>query len=237
MTEPTAGDQRAGERSPRIVVFDLGEVLSTPTGMIERLAARVAHEPESFERAYWLRRLEYDLGLDTITYWTDVLESLGVPATGDALEDLIRIDTESWTTIRADARELLRGLHEAGTRIGILSNATIEMAAACRQGEWAPWVTDWFFSAELGLAKPDPAIYHRVTQELELPAASILYIDDSRASVESATIQGWDSHLWTSPLATVTLLTEAGLIKRAATQEGGQWDRRMSGNKPAGGAS
>jgi hypothetical protein len=64
---------------PRIVVFDLGEVLVTPTGLIDALAARVAHEPGSFKTAYWKRRLEYDLGLDASLYWTDVLEGSGSP--------------------------------------------------------------------------------------------------------------------------------------------------------------
>jgi putative hydrolase of the HAD superfamily len=119
---------------------------------------------------------------------------------------LIRIDTAGWTTIRPDAAELLKQLHDDGVRIGILSNATIEMAAAARQSVWAQWVADWFFSAELGIVKPYPAIYQHVTETIGLPSDSIIYIDDNQRSVDGALATGWNAHLWTSGADTARLL-------------------------------
>jgi putative hydrolase of the HAD superfamily len=192
----------------QIVIFDLGEVLVTPAGLIDALAARVACDPETFKTAYWTRRLEYDLGLRATEYWTDVLEGLGTVATPAAIEELVDIDSVAWTTVRPDAARLLEQVSSAGLRIGILSNATIDMARAARRAEWSRWVDDWFLSAEIGIAKPDPAIYRHVTETVGLPADRIAYIDDSAASIVAAQAAGWSAHLWTSGAETAAHLAE-----------------------------
>lgn len=201
--------------SQPIVIFDLGEVLVTPTNLFPKLAARVVVDETPFEAAYWTRRLEYDLGLDAIEYWTDVLEELSIPATASAIDDLIRIDTQAWTTIRADAATLLEQLHSAGVRLGILSNATQEMATAARLAPWSSWITDWFFSVEVGLAKPNPAIYEHVADSIGLPGESIIYLEDSPRSVIAAREAGWNAHLWISGAGASTFLGRLGLIPAA----------------------
>lgn len=201
-TVPSVGLQ------PRIVIFDLGEVLVTPTGLNDELAARVASDPETFKTLYWRRRLEYDLGLEATDYWTDILEGLGIVATSSAIEDLVRIDSVAWTTIRPDAARLLEHVHSAGMRIGILSNSTIEMAHAARRAAWSRWVDDWFLSAEIGLAKPDPAIYRYVTETVGLPANRIAYIEDSPASIDAARAAGWNAHTWKSGVDTAAHLAD-----------------------------
>jgi putative hydrolase of the HAD superfamily len=197
-----------GELAPRIVIFDLGEVLVTPSGLNDELAARLASDPETFKTAYWRRRLEYDLGLEAIEYWTDTMKELGTVPTQSRIEDLIRIDSIGWTTIRPDAARLLEHLHGAGMRIGILSNATIEMAHAARRAEWSRWVNDWFLSAEIGLAKPDPAIYRYVTEAVGLPASRIAYIEDSPASIDAARAAGWNARMWKSAADTAAQLAD-----------------------------
>ena len=52
-----------------------------------------------------------------------------------------------------------------------------------------------FLSFEMGLAKPDPAIYERVLQESGAEASSTLFLDDTRANVEAARAIGIDSWL------------------------------------------
>lgn len=196
----------------RIVIFDLGEVLATPPALYDSLAARLTQDAAAVAAAYWMHRDDYDRGGEGNVFWTAVLEKLGIPASADALEDLTRIDTEAWTTIRPDAAALLENLHSAGVRVGILSNATIDMARAARQTPWARWVSDWFFSSELGVAKPDPAIYRCVSDALGLPAGSIVFVDDRPVNVEAARKAGWNAWVWTSGSDTATLLMDLGLI-------------------------
>ena len=198
--------------APRIVIFDLGEVLATPSALYESFAERIAHESQAVEASYWQHRGDYDRGGSSTAFWTAVLEGIGVPATRQSLEDLTQIDTIAWTTIRPDAFDLLRRLSDVGHRVGVLSNATIEMAGAARLSDWGRFVTDWFFSSELGIAKPDVRIYRYVTERIDLPASSIMFIDDRQVNVDAALAAGWNAHLWTSPVGTMDLLTELGLI-------------------------
>ncbi|MDH6622261.1 putative hydrolase of the HAD superfamily [Streptomyces sp. LBL] len=198
--------------TPRIVIFDLGEVLATPPGLYRSLAACLSRQPDVVEAAYWAHRDAYDRGGTAHAFWSAVLAELGRPAAPGTVSELTRIDTEAWTTIRPDALSLLKTLSERDVRVGILSNATLEMATAARKTSWAPYITDWFFSSELHLAKPDPALYRHVTTELGLPAGTIVFVDDRRVNVDAALKSGWNACLWTSGDDTAALLTGLGLL-------------------------
>lgn len=52
-----------------------------------------------------------------------------------------------------------------------------------------------FLSYEMGLAKPDAAIYERVLAEAGAEASTTLFLDDTRANVEAARALGIDSWL------------------------------------------
>ena len=43
-----------------------------------------------------------------------------------------------------------------------------------------------FLSQEMGMAKPDPAIYESVLQQTGIPAKECLFLDDSKANCEAA---------------------------------------------------
>ncbi|MER7792835.1 HAD family phosphatase [Streptomyces sp. NPDC097640] len=209
---PGQDHRRTGLRTPRIVIFDLGEVLATPPGLYAALAAAIERRPEAVGAAYWAYRDAYDRGGSAQAFWSDVLAELGVSPAEDAVSELTRIDTEAWTTIRPDAVSLLCSLSTQGVRLGILSNATREMAQAARRTPWAAYVSDWFFSAELRLAKPDQAIYSEVTNVLGYPPQSIVFVDDRPVNVEAAREAGWNAHTWTSGENTRTLMSDLGLL-------------------------
>ncbi|MEU1802268.1 HAD family phosphatase [Streptomyces sp. NPDC019937] len=209
----TGPDSRPGTHvTPRVVLFDLGEVLATPPGLYPSLAACLSHPPEAVEAAYWAHRDAYDRGGTAQSFWSSVLAELGLPAVRSTINELTRIDTEAWTTIRPDALSLLKALSARGVRVGILSNATREMASAARKATWARYITDWFFSSELRLAKPDPALYRQVTNVLGLPAGTIVFIDDRQVNVSAALESGWNAYLWISGAQTATLLKDLGLF-------------------------
>lgn len=52
-----------------------------------------------------------------------------------------------------------------------------------------------YYSFEMGLVKPDPAIYHRVLTEQGFLASEVLFFDDNLANINSAKSIGIDSHL------------------------------------------
>lgn len=52
-----------------------------------------------------------------------------------------------------------------------------------------------YYSFEMGLVKPDPAIYHRVLTEQGFSPSQVLFFDDNLANINSAKSIGIDSYL------------------------------------------
>lgn len=202
----------------RVVVLDLGEVLASPGPLLADLAEQAGLDETALTPAYWAHRDPHDRGDDADTYWRAVLDSAGRTDDPDSSEaaalrrTLAEIDARVWSTIRPDARATLAGLHDAGVRVAILSNAPHPMAQASRAADWSRWVDDWFFSAELGLAKPDDAIYAAVTAALGVPGDQVVFFDDRQVNVDAALRAGWDAHLWTSADAVQETLQRLGLL-------------------------
>jgi putative hydrolase of the HAD superfamily len=197
-----------------VVVLDLGEVLATPTGLLLDLAERAGTDEATMTAAYWAYRNEHDRGGDAHAYWSSALSHAGVPFDADLVRMLSDYDSTAWTTLRRDARETLADLHEAGVTVAILSNAPRELATVARQADWSVWIDYWFFSGELGIAKPDDAIYATVTAALGIDGSEVVFFDDRQVNVDAARRAGWNAHLWTSGAAVQDTLRRMGLLPR-----------------------
>lgn len=69
-----------------------------------------------------------------------------------------------------------------------------------------------FLSYQLGLVKPDTAIFERVVSELDVAPADILFIDDNQLNVDGARAVGLDAHLARGVTEARLLLLERELI-------------------------
>ena len=59
-------------------------------------------------------------------------------------------------------------------------------------GEFARCFERVFYSFNMGLRKPDPAIYAAVDRELDITSpAEVLFVDDNAANIASAEAYGW----------------------------------------------
>lgn len=87
----------------------------------------------------------------------------------------------------ADVGPLLRTLHAAGVRIGVVSDIHVDLRPVFAQQDnpdgsnWAVLVDAWALSYELGVAKPDPAIFTAALDRLGLPAEQVLMVGDRGA--------------------------------------------------------
>ena len=94
---------------------------------------------------------------------------------------------------------VLRSLRAEGYRLALLSNTNpIHIDEVRRRlgpfgyGEFARCFERTFYSYEMGLRKPDPAIYAAVDRELGITSpAEVLFIDDNAANIASAAAYGW----------------------------------------------
>ena len=80
-----------------------------------------------------------------------------------------------------------KSLQRAGLLTAILSNMGPEVLRTMRQ-EFA-WLADFnqlTWSCELGIAKPDPAIYHLTCDKLGVLPGDALFLDDKIENVRAA---------------------------------------------------
>ncbi|HEY6797992.1 MAG TPA: HAD-IA family hydrolase [Kineosporiaceae bacterium] len=189
---------------PRTVVFDLGEVLVPSTGVLPVLADELGVSEAALAAAYWPPRRAYDLGGDPDAYWAAVLAALGRPPEPAVLATLRRQDSARWSALPRQSRQLLATL--AGTRLGVLSNAPAPLAASVRAAPWSRAVDVLVFSADVGLAKPDPRIYTRADAAYGTDPGQVIFFDDRPDNVAAARDHGWDAHVWAGPDAALSVL-------------------------------
>lgn len=106
----------------------------------------------------------------------------------DLAETLYRVgDEPELNPFAEDAGDTLAALHDAGVRIGILSDIHVDLRpffARHRQPDgtsWADLVDVWALSFELGAVKPDPAAFTAALDRLALPAQDVLMVGDRGA--------------------------------------------------------
>lgn len=186
--------------SPRVVVFDYGEVIShAPTeadrsSLVER--AGVAAEP--FWTAYWAHREGLDQGtLSIAEYWARVAREVGAQWNPVDVHELWAIDHRSWLSVDAGTLRVLHALVAGGTRIALLSNAGADFTGWLRFGSFSPLFERVFVSGELGLVKPHAAIYEHVMGELGITPDEFVFIDNKPENAHGAVAVGGAGHVFT----------------------------------------
>ncbi|MEO9325464.1 HAD family phosphatase [Nocardioides sp. C4-1] len=184
----------------RVLVLDYGEVISRPPSHRARTAlAAVADVPlETFEAAYEQHRLELDAGtLSVVGYWTAIGRLLGRSWSLPTIQQLWALDFTSWLDVEPDVVDLLVELHDGGTRLALLSNAGFDFGDPFRTAPWSTLMERIYLSAELGIVKPDPAIYQHVLDDLGIDSSDMVFVDNLLVNVEGATSLGITGHHFT----------------------------------------
>ena len=186
--------------SPRVVVFDYGEVISRSPAEADRdaLTARAGVDPEAFWPVYWAHRDDLDRGTLSIgAYWARVAENLGATWSPVDVHELWAIDHRSWLSVDPATLAVLHALRDGGTRMALLSNAGADFGGWLRHGSFAPLFEEVFVSGELGMVKPGADIYAHVMAELGIGPSEFLFVDNKAVNVEGARAAGGDGHVFT----------------------------------------
>jgi len=83
----------------------------------------------------------------------------------------------------------VRAVRRAGIRTGLLSNSWGD-ALAYDGGLLEELFDAWVISSEVGLRKPDPAIYELAADRLGLPPAACVFVDDLPGNLKPARALG-----------------------------------------------
>jgi putative hydrolase of the HAD superfamily len=195
----------AGVRDPRTVrgvVFDLNGVLLRYASP-EAFAAlgQLAGLPEAdFVAEYWRDRDAYDSGrLSSAEYWQTLGRSGDRIYEGDEVYGLVRADEAMWSAPNPPMIDALGRLVDAGVRIAILSNVPRDLwRIIMRRHPWTARADVTTLSHEVGITKPDSAIFRVCLSKLRSRAADTVFIDDSLANVDTAGAIGMRAWLWSS---------------------------------------
>ena len=115
------------------------------------------------------------------------------------MEAMVRVDVAGWMTLNPRTLPaLITFATHAGVRLALLSNAPEPLATAIDHSRWSPSFDRRFYSCRLGLAKPDPAVYEAVLDDLGATPQSVLFIDDRAENTRAATALGLQAVRFTS---------------------------------------
>jgi len=164
------------------------------------MAQRFGLPREKFWRMYGQLRAPYDRGvIGADDYWRSMAQCAGVILDAKELPELNARDLAMWSDYDGSMLALAAELRQAGIRTGILSNMLADMLAKLRaEVDWLALFDVQVYSCEVGLVKPEAAIYTRLLEELGVEAERTLFLDDNAANVEAARRAGLQALVFTS---------------------------------------
>lgn len=183
--------------APRCVLFDLDETLVRYDHdmRVRTLAARCGVAPARVEAELFASGLEHDTDLgryDARTQADELSRRLGAVVT---LEDCIAARAASMTpdvdVIALAEQASQRAMVAILTNNGLLIRDHLSTLCPSLSPLFDGRV---FCSAEFGIGKPDPAIFHRCAERLGVAFGSILFVDDKAANTDAARAIGLHAH-------------------------------------------
>lgn len=185
----------------RAVLFDYGMVLCTQDPDARRnLLALTGLDDAEFERCYWIDRRDLDLGLfDGPTYWERFARHAGRAFSPDQIATLVENDVLLWTNLSEPMLAWVASLQEAGLATAIISNMVPDLLRYMRQEfAWLAHFDQLTWSCELGIAKPDAAIYTFTCERLGVRPEECLFLDDKPENVRGAEAVGMNALRFTT---------------------------------------
>lgn len=111
------------------------------------------------------------------------------------------------------AADLVADVRAAGVVTATLSNTNpVHWTTEFCTERVLPMFDRHFPSYELGMAKPDPAIFRRVVAELDVPAERVVFFDDNQVNVDAAASVGLVAHHVDGPAAARDVLASLGVV-------------------------
>ena len=112
------------------------------------------------------------------------------------------VDTEMLAVVRTVRRQ---------STVALLSNATTRLRSDLHKLDLIDELDVIFNTAEIGIAKPDPDVFHHVLRELGIEADQALFVDDLAVNVEGARAAGITAHQHVDRASTVDFLRSCGI--------------------------
>jgi putative hydrolase of the HAD superfamily len=195
------------------VLFDWSGVFTVGSfhrRLIHRLAEQFGLEVGKVEQAYRSRQQRLLLGQWSLgTFWANLSAALGIWAPIDTFETIFVASVAP----RWEMYELLQALPPE-FRVGMLSNNFPVISDYLRAEGSFERLDAVIFSNEVGAVKPQPKAFQIALERMELPAAEILFVDNSPYNIKAAQGMDFQTHLFSDVDTLVDQLEQAGLVIR-----------------------
>ena len=170
----------------KAVIFDMFETLVTlftgRTYFSEHIAADLGQPIEAFRKCWHETEKDRTLGkysmeeglaltLKNLGAWSPENVQLVCRKRREALGD-------TFNDIPAESLRLLKSLHEKGLKVGLITNTFSDECDMILASPLYPLFDAAMISYEQGLSKPDPEIYRRAMQALNVAPEECLYVGD-----------------------------------------------------------
>jgi putative hydrolase of the HAD superfamily len=175
---------------------------------------RITGLPEDrFEPLYWADRHAYDEGkLTGLEFWQKLILAAELNLSPETVQELNHWDARMWTTENPVMLAWQLELKKHGFLTAILSNMGDNVLENMkREFDWLPRFDVLVWSYQLRMAKPDPAIYHHVLDDLGVRPEEALFLDDKLINIEAAQAVGMQAIRFTNVEKLREDLIKAGL--------------------------
>ena len=191
--------------SIRAVIFDLGGVLVRTEDRTSRtkLAERLGLTYEELGALVFDSQSSHQAMRGEITteeHWDEVRKKLGL-----SKEAYPQVPMGFWGGDRLDEDlvNYLRGLRPQ-YKTALLSNAWDDLRQMIEEvWKFADAFDQMVISAEVGLVKPEPAIYEKVISDLNVVPTEAVFVDDFPENIAGAKAVGLEAIQFTSPEQTL----------------------------------
>jgi putative hydrolase of the HAD superfamily len=197
------------------IIFDFGGVM-VPFGQMDSLKeqeARLGLQPGGLAEVLWQSpdwRLAEVGAITDEEYWQRTGARLGFHTTEATRNFALALFRDAKTDQRmADLVRRLRSRY----RTGLLSNASDVLPRLLGERYSLDGLFDVeVYSSLVGMAKPDPAIYHLALERLSTPPEATIFVDDYEPNVEAAAELGIQGIHFVGYEALILALQEQGVV-------------------------
>jgi HAD superfamily hydrolase (TIGR01509 family) len=199
----------------KAIGFDWNGVLfGTPGSVFSQGAADVIGvDIVTFRRAYFENNhLVNKEGASKEVFWAAVLEDLRMSEKLSVLLNYLNSIPKG--RINDDVVEVVKLLKEAGLKLGLVSNETIEGGERIKQTEVAKYFDEILISSEVGFMKPQKELFDMLLSKLEVLPEELVFVDDAEKSLEKSGEIGFTPVLFRNSEELIKSLSELGILKK-----------------------
>jgi putative hydrolase of the HAD superfamily len=181
----------------KAIFFDFGGVLLQHMDGVDHNAIeeRFSLEPRTLMRCLYRdsRYMDFQVGACTHEEWQASIRTASNKALGEEqAREVLEAYEQAERPLNPEMLSLIERLRAAGYKTGIISNTIPGLDARLQENmpHLIPLFDVRIGSGDVGIAKPDAAIFEHAIRELDVPAEASVFTDDVKAYAEAASSVG-----------------------------------------------